>query len=157
MVQCFKAVNLDKREFVCPWCLHEGAGLAQWAVGRHSGILSMLTCESSLDREDPAQTYVIASVAKSVVIAEVSHKSIFKDESPTSTTSTTVTGRWAGDRVCLIGDDDASVHWDELPSYVNITKAVVEEWNRFIHGEDAQLVFKHCGCNAANLADTVQP
>ncbi len=154
MVQCFKAVNLDKREFICPWCMHEGAGLTQWAVGRHSGVLSILTCQSSVDREDSAQSYVIASEVKSVVIAEVSHKSIFKDESPTSTT---VTGRWAGDRVCLIGDHDASGHWDELPSYVNITEAVVEEWNRLIHGEDAQLAFNHCGCSAANTADTDRP
>ena len=86
MVQCFKAVNLDKREFVCPCCMNEGAALRQWAAGQRSGIFTLLMCKSCLDFEDAEESpsYVIASADRPVIIAEVTHKSFFKDEPPTA-------------------------------------------------------------------------
>lgn len=157
MVQSFKAVNLDKREFVCPWCMNEGATLRQWTAGHHSGIFTLLMSESSLDCQDTdrSPSYVIASADRRVIIAEVSHKSIFKEEPPTPSAGSSLIGRWAGDRVCLLGDE--SDLWHELPSYTNITEQVVRGWNDYLSGENAQVEFRHCGCSSVNLDETDQP
>jgi hypothetical protein len=58
-----------------------------------------------------------------------------------------IAGRWAGDRVCLIGDYDSSKLWEELPGFHNITKDLVETWNAFIDLPDRTLTFRpDCGC-----------
>ena len=59
-----------------------------------------------------------------------------------------IVGRWAGDRVVLVGDYDESKLWDELPTYRNISKEVVETWNRFIELDDMQLEYRPgCSCS----------
>ena len=42
MGQYFKAVNLDKREVVCPWCLSGFAKLIEWAVHPWGAIFRVL-------------------------------------------------------------------------------------------------------------------
>ncbi len=158
MDQSFKAVNLDKRELVCPWCMNEGAGLIEWTIGRHSGVLSMLTSKINHTHTDdePSRSYTIAagSPDNPVIIAEVSHKSIFDDEPPVASPLSSIIGRWAGDRVCLAGEDDDASLWEEFPSYTNITKELARQWNTFIHNREAQLEFRHCGCESP-LADSL--
>lgn len=58
-----------------------------------------------------------------------------------------IAGRWAGDRVVLVGDYDSSNLWGELPGYRNISRELVEAWNSFIELPDRQLTFHgDCGC-----------
>ncbi len=155
MDPCFKLVNLDKREYVCPSCMSEGAALWSWAIGRHSGVLNLLICSSSLDRKDSddSPSYVITGGDRPVVIAEVYHKSIFKDGTPIPSPASAVIGRWTGDRVYLRSDADDAKYRDELRSYTNITKQLVRGWNEYIHGKNAQLSFRYCGCKE-NLSDS---
>ena len=60
----------------------------------------------------------------------------------------TTVGRWAGDRVALVGDYDESKLWDEFPSWRNISAEVVRDWNAFVDVPEMKL--KHdptCSCN----------
>jgi hypothetical protein len=60
-----------------------------------------------------------------------------------------IVGRWAGDRVCLVGDYDSSKLWGDLRQFRNITKELVETWNAFIELPDLKLTFRpDCGCGA---------
>jgi hypothetical protein len=64
-----------------------------------------------------------------------------------------VVGRWAGDRVVLVGDYDESKIWDELPTFHNITKELVETWNKFIELPDMKLRFNAtCSCQTVNAS-----
>ena len=59
-----------------------------------------------------------------------------------------IAGRWAGDRIALVGDYDSSSLWNELPAFRNITRQVVEEWNAFIELPDRQLEYRgDCSCS----------
>jgi hypothetical protein len=56
-------------------------------------------------------------------------------------------GRWAGDRVSLVGDYDSSKLWHELykrKAYRNISKELVDEWIDFIEIDTMKLKFKPC-------------
>ena len=60
----------------------------------------------------------------------------------------TTVGRWAGDRVVLVGDYDESKIWDALPTYRNISAEVVRDWNVFIEIPDMRLRYNpDCSCN----------
>src|SRR5207248_2065977 len=57
-----------------------------------------------------------------------------------------IAGRWAGDRVALVGDYDSSRLWGELDSFRNISREVVETWNDFIELPDLKLTYRpECG------------
>ncbi len=47
MGQYFKAVNLDKREVVCLWCLDGGAKLWEWAANPQGSIFTLLLRKST--------------------------------------------------------------------------------------------------------------
>jgi hypothetical protein len=58
-----------------------------------------------------------------------------------------IVGRWAGDRVALVGDYDDSKIWDELLTYRNISEKLVETWNEFIELDQLKLEFRpSCSC-----------
>ncbi len=49
-------------------------------------------------------------------------------------------GRWAGDRILLVGDYDESGLWDEVAeSFVEISAGLIEEFNRFIESPDLRI------------------
>jgi hypothetical protein len=52
-----------------------------------------------------------------------------------------IVGRWAGNRIALVGDYDSSKLWQELPKIRNISKKVVETWNEFIELPDKKLEY----------------
>ena len=59
-----------------------------------------------------------------------------------------IVGRWAGDRVGLVGDYDESNLWDDLDTYRNISRQVVEAWNQFIELENMRLRYRpECSCH----------
>lgn len=46
MGQYFKAVNTDKKEYVCPWCIGGGAKLCEWAANSQGAIFTLLLRKS---------------------------------------------------------------------------------------------------------------
>ena len=158
MDQCFKLVNLDKREYVCPSCMSQGTSLAYWAIGPHSGIIALLLCNPDLGRTETNESplYVITGMDRPVVIAEVSHKSLVKDQLQAPSQTTSMIGRWAGDRVCMTDEDDLNLQ-DDFANYTNITEQLVGGWIDYIRGGDAPLEFTYCGCSSFNSDRTIQP
>ena len=90
MGQYFKAINLDKKEYVCPWCLGGGAKLWEWAANPQGSIFTLLLRKSSEGGGGDFFGY---------------HKG-YGEGSPVP--DDLIAGRWAGDRVCLAGDYDES-------------------------------------------------
>jgi hypothetical protein len=131
MGQYFKAVNLDKQEYVCPWCMNGGAKLWEWAANRQGAIFTLLLRKSDEGGGGDFYGY---------------HKGC-DEGGPIQCPLSVIAGRWAGDRVCLVGDYDSSKLWDRLPDFRNITKEVVETWNAFIELPEMKLQFRpDCGC-----------
>jgi len=124
MGQYFKAVNLAKHEYVCPWCCGEVAKLWEWCANPHGALLPLLLRKST---EGGGGDY----------------------DGPTyETDASAIVGRWAGDPVVLVGDYDNSRLWDKLRGFRNISRQVVDTWNPFIQRRDMQLTFwPDCACN----------
>ncbi|OHB18305.1 MAG: hypothetical protein A2666_00495 [Parcubacteria group bacterium RIFCSPHIGHO2_01_FULL_47_10b] len=103
MGQYFRAVNMDKREYVDPWHIGGGAKLWEWCVNTQAGIFPFLLRRSSEGGGgDIEEEYTTA-------------------------------GRWAGDHVVLVGDYDESGLWQEAErSFSNISQQLVQEYNQFI-------------------------
>jgi hypothetical protein len=134
MGQYFKLVNLDKREYICPWCIGGGAKLWEWAANTQGAILMLLLRKS--DEGGGGDTYGY-------------HKGVGEGGAIQCPLSP-IAGRWAGDRIALVGDYDSSKLWQELPTFRNISRQVVEEWNAFIELPERQLHFRgDCSCSTA--------
>jgi hypothetical protein len=137
MGQYFKLVNLDKRELVCPWCIGRGAKLWEWAANTQGSILTLLLRKSDEGGGGDFYGY---------------HKGIGEGGAITCPLSP-IAGRWAGDRIALVGDYDSSKLWQALPAFRNISKQLVDEWNAFIELPDRQLQFRDdCGCTKSTAA-----
>ncbi len=151
MGQYFKAVNLDKREVVCPWCLDGGAKLWEWCANRYGAVFALLLRKSSGtgggDFNGPPPQFVNLN-DQDVDLAYLITKAAAREGMPAPIPKSSIVGSWAGDRVCLVGDYDESNLWEELSSFTNITKQLVEEWNDFLEVEDRKLEFRHCGCDS---------
>jgi len=117
MGQYFRAVNLTKNEYVCPWEIGGLAKLWEWCVNPQAGIFPFLLRKSTdsgggdIDKE-----YETA-------------------------------GRWAGDRIALIGDYDASRLWDELErgGWTDISEQLLKDYNDFIEVDRCKLECKKEG------------
>lgn len=156
MGQYFAAVNTDKHEFVCPWCIGGGAKLWEWAANPSGAIFSLLLRKSdhsgggdvygygtrrmNLDSSTPSE---IASTVMATVALE---------GRPVVAPPDAIPGRWAGDRVALVGDYDTSGLWNELyekKTYTNISRQLVDAWNGFIEIENMKLRYDPCSsCSA---------
>jgi hypothetical protein len=131
MGQYFKAVNTDKKEFVCPWCIGGGAKLWEWAANPQGAIFTILLRKSDEGGGGDYYGYAKGCSEGGPIACDVSP----------------VVGRWAGDRVVLIGDYDSSNLWNELDAYRNMSAELVDEWNRFIDIPERKLEFNAgCGC-----------
>lgn len=103
MGQYFRAVNLDKKEYICPWEIGGAAKLWEWCANRQAGIFPFLLRKSN----------------------EGGGGDIKKDYK--------TAGRWAGSRIVLIGDYDESRLWDKLEEeYKDISRELVKDYNDFI-------------------------
>ena len=154
MGQYFKAVNLDKREYVCPWCIGGGAKLWEWAANAYGAVFTLLLRKSSgsgggdyygyrtQDIHLPEGGNPAESLAKAIrATASLEGRPVCPDPD-------TTVGRWAGDRVALVGDYDESKLWDELPTYRNISAEVVRDWNAFIAIPKMRLTHNpECSCS----------
>lgn len=84
MGQYFRAVNLDKKEFVDPWAIGGVAKLIEWCANNQAGIFPFLLRQSNEGGGgDIQKEYATA-------------------------------GRWAGDRITLVGDYDESKLWETV-------------------------------------------
>lgn len=151
MAQYFKVLNLDRREYVCLRCMLGGSRLSEWFINGHNDIFTLLTCTTDdADGEDGEEppAYLIASADRSVVIAEVRYKSLDSVETSEPSTALSVVGRWAGDDIRLLRDGESSDLWELLPSFRNISRELVEAWNKRSPKEVTRLSLEgDCPCN----------
>ena len=123
MGQYFKAVNVSKQEVVCPWCLNGGAKLFEWAANPQGAVFTLLLRKS-----------------------DDSGGGDFHDVT-FETDPAAIVGRWAGDRVVLIGDYDSGQLWERAKSYRNISLELADVWNRFIPFPELKLTPRaDCSC-----------
>ena len=132
MGQYFKAVNTDKREYVCPWCIGGGAKLWEWAANTQGSIFTLLLRKSDEGGGGDYYGYHRGCGEGGAIQCPVSP----------------IAGRWAGDRVVLVGDYDSSGLYGSLTEYRNISQELVDEWNNFIELDDKKLSFNGtCRCS----------
>lgn len=113
MGQYFKLVNVTKKEYICPYDLGQTGKLWEWCANNTCRILPFLLRKSN----------------------EGGGGDIQKDYK--------TAGRWAGDKVYLVGDYDRSKLYDIVETekkFKNISKLVKKEFNDFIEDKDLQLL-----------------
>lgn len=128
MGQYFKAVNTDKHEYICPWCIGGGAKLWEWAANPQGSIFTLLLRKSDEGGGGDFYGY---------------HKGC-GEGGPITAPLSAIAGRWAGDRVFLLGDYDSSGLYQDLSAFRNISRELVEEWNAFIELPDRKLEYDPC-------------
>lgn len=139
MGQYFRAVNLDKKEWLDPWSLGVGAKFWEWCANREAAVFPyLLRASSEADAGGDLKTH------DSSKVRELMEKGLSYEEAvaqiPTYTWD--YAGRWAGDRILLVGDYDDSGLWDEVetsPDYTEISAGVLEEFNRLIGPSDFRI------------------
>jgi len=121
MGQYFIAVNLDKREYICPWCLGGLAKLWEWCVNPQAGIFPYLLRKSDESGGGDIDPHTVKYA-----------------------------GRWAGDRVVLIGDYDSSGLYEKVRTeYKNISAETASEFNKLVGCRTLELKAKECNaCKA---------
>lgn len=158
MGQYFKAVNLDRREFVCPWCLSGGAKFFEWCSNSYGAVWCLLLRQSTetgggdISNSEPIVVNInTENVAEGNQTLQAALKyALSREGESVQIPADAMVGRWAGQRVTLVGDYDESRLWDELHGYRNITREVVEEWNRHMTLDDMQLEFNaDCSCGGS--------
>ena len=113
MGQYYFLVNMDKKEYVNPWKIEGLAKVWEWAanISQAGPIVLLLGWSNKGGGGDP----------------DWDHPDV-KD----------IAGRWAGDRVALVGDyytpDSKGLpSWGEIKeSYTEISEALIKAWNQFI-------------------------
>jgi hypothetical protein len=118
MGQYFKLVNVDKKEVVHPWDIGGGAKFFEWLYNRQARVLVWLLRQSD------------SAGGGDIPVGERGHYITL--------------GRWARDRVTLIGDYDSSRLWrasetkdgDDVPlpysEYTDISSILRKEFNEAV-------------------------
>jgi hypothetical protein len=122
MGQYFQAVNLDKREFVCPWCVGEVAKLWEWAANPHGALFTLL-------------------LRKSTEGGGGDFHGVTYEQNPQA-----IVGRWAGDRVVLCGDYDDSHLWDALARSSGRSPLQCGDPRKVLHVAMVDLAGRVIGC-----------
>ena len=138
MGQYFILVNLDKKEYVMASVLK----LWEWCANDDARMIPYLLATSNKDG-----TNLVSSVEdgkpiprgwKVVYSYKVSNKKYHLIERETK-----YYGRWAGDRIVLLGDYAEGIYEGMferiLDEYKDITSELIEEFNEFIGDEDLKI------------------
>lgn len=104
MGQYYKLVNKDKREAVVSYDIGSSAKFFEWLYNNQARVLVWLLRQSSEGGGG---------------------------DLPDPDRYETL-GRWAGDRITLIGDYDESGLYQEAEGYENVSRALLEEYNRAV-------------------------
>ncbi len=159
MGQYFKAVNLDRKEYVCPWCIEGGAKLWEWAANPQGAIFTLLLRKSSGSGGGDYYGYRTREVtlgegrgsSPEGLLESIGATVALEGQPIPAQTPDSIVGRWAGDRLVLVGDYDDSELWSELPAYHNISEHIVRDWNSFIDIPEMKLAFNpNCSCRDTN-------
>jgi hypothetical protein len=111
MGQYFRAVNVSKQEYVDIWDIGGFAKLWEWCASRAAGLFPYLLRKSN----------------------EGGGGDIHNPDAEYA-------GRWAGDKVYLVGDyDESDLFRKAKQAYTNITLPLVREYNDFIELKKLQL------------------
>lgn len=129
MGQYFKMVNLDKREYINPdsnklWelCANNEARLLPWLLAKGPQDGTSLVCF-------PPETNTWATKEGTEKIIQAAGLQIGRGHFKTC-------GRWAGDRVLVVGDYDESGLYDlAKKEFKEISAEVIPEFNEFIEIE----------------------
>ncbi|MEZ5942910.1 MAG: hypothetical protein R3C18_16075 [Planctomycetaceae bacterium] len=146
MGQYFKAVNTQKQEYVCPWCIGGGAKLWEWAANPQGSIFTLLLRKSSetgggdIGHVGPQ----IIELTETSSLSDVVAQAIAREGLPIDIPPESIIGRWAGDPVFLVGDYDTSHLYRWAKSYRNISEPLVDVWNKFIELDELKLQFSPC-------------
>ena len=150
MGQYFKAVNTDKKEFVCPWCLGGGAKLWEWSANSQGAIFTLLLRKSNCTGggDYGGQAPQVVELTKDQNIADAIAKGVAREGMLMPIPNESIVGRWAGDRVALVGDyDESGLYVEASEQYRNISEPLVEAWNQFIEIDTMKLRYDPCrGC-----------
>jgi len=111
MGQYFILVNLDKREYVHAHRIGGGLKLFEWCANREAGVFPYLLRKS--DDTGGGDVHI---------------------DNPE------YAGRWASDRIVLIGDyDESGLYSQAEKEFTEISEGLVKEYNEFIEIPDCQL------------------
>lgn len=114
MGQYFYAVNETKKEYVSPWDIGGLAKLWEWCANKIAGIFPYLLRKSN------------EGGGGDISISDQKYA-----------------GRWAGDKVYLVGDYDESNLFERAEKeFTNISQPLAEEYNDFIGVKELQLKIK---------------
>ena len=114
MGQYFRAVNVSKKEYVDPWDIGGLAKLWEWCAGKIAGIFPYLL-----------------------------RKSNEGGGGDSTVSDPEYAGRWAGDKVYLVGDyDKSNLYQRAKEEFTNISQPLAQEYNNFIEDKELQLKVK---------------
>jgi hypothetical protein len=112
MGQYFRPVNVTKREYVDPWDIAGLAKLWEWCANHWAGIFPYLLRKSNEGGGGDVD----------------------------NADTTCYAGRWAGDKVYLVGDYDESGLYERAEAeFTNISFDLAQEYNEFIEMDDRKL------------------
>jgi len=148
MGQYYRAVNLDRCEYVCPWCVGCGAKFWEWVANPQGAILAFLLrmSDESGGGDVPCAEFLDDPVCGPKPMEM--HKTLM---SPITTepddrqNKYSVIGSWVGDRIALVGDYDSTELYKHARTFRNISEQLVSEWNTFVDLPNWTLRFKRCG------------
>ena len=113
--QYFIAVNVSKKEYVTAWEIGGVAKLWEWCANHWAGIFPYLLRKSDESGGGDLKDFDTAKYA----------------------------GRWAGDKVYLVGDYDSSKLYERAKKhFANIAKELVQEYNQFIAATHLKLKYE---------------
>jgi len=115
MGQYFILVNLDKKEYVSPWDIGGVAKLCEWCGNPQAGVIPFLLAQGPDDG-------VLGGYRRYLKEKETGEKQPHP-----------AWGRWAKDRIVLVGDyDDSDLYKKAQVEFENISEWLVKEFNEFM-------------------------
>ena len=126
MGQYYKLVNTSKKEVVNPWDLGGVAKAWEWLLSDTLKALPWVLFKSSQTKG--SKVYEVLGGG------DIANKGY------------TTLGRWAGDKITLVGDYDASGLYKKAEKYEDISLQVVEDVNNALKadgGEDNEWIRDH--------------